>query len=144
MTLGASLSSDLEAVFSNPGSSESDVADGWSDAISAYALGVVPASIGHVAAKAAFRAALEGFGAPGASVAALQAGLTAFAAQIGLGMAPAFVATPPAGPCPLESMNTDRPATHALAAGNVTSIIDSWFRSGTAVPSGGGSPVPWS
>lgn len=121
-------------------------AKAWAGAIDAYAKGVIPPSTTAAAAKSALEGALMGMSAPGAALVAFPAAFTAYAAALGGGMAPAFIATPPPAPIVFA------PAMAAGMAGapasavvpQIATIIDLWFRTGMAVPALGGPPVPWS
>ena len=63
---------------------------------------------------------------------------------VGGGMAPAFVATPPPGPVGFAGLfSLPYPSTHSAAATGVRDAIDTWAKTGSATPSGGGSPVNW-
>jgi hypothetical protein len=62
----------------------------------------------------------------------VDAAFAAFAATVGLGMAPAFVAVPPAAPLGVAVLLTAPQPTHAAAAALFATTIDSWFRTGSA------------
>jgi hypothetical protein len=75
----------------------------------------------------------------------METAFTVFATAVGVGMLPAFVATPPATPVGFATQFAGpKPETHAAAASQISGIIDTWMRTGTATPSIGGAPVPWS
>jgi hypothetical protein len=75
----------------------------------------------------------------------METAFASFASTVGTGMAPAFIATPPPGAVGFAAQFAGPyPETHADAGDQIGSLIDTWMRTGTAVPSGGGSPVPWS
>lgn len=109
-----------------------------------YASGVVPASLSVSAAGTTLATSLAGafatpFAAPG-----METAFAAFAASVGAGMAPAFLAAPPTRPVGFASQFAGpAPETHADAAASVASLVDGWMRTATATPSGGGPPTPW-
>ena len=56
-----------------------------------------------------------------------------------------YTPTPPPGPVGFAArFAAASPATHAAAAAAMAGIIDTWMRTGSATPSGGGAPVAWS
>lgn len=145
MPLNASgLESDLEALFAAPPATVAECADAWAAAVGSYASGVVPASASVAAAQAALSSALlSAFQSPSAA-APMDAAFTSFATTVGAGMAPAFVATPPPSPVGIATLSAPPyPETHAAAASKYATAIDTWMKTGTATPSGGGAPVPW-
>lgn len=74
----------------------------------------------------------------------MEAAFAAFAATVGSGMT-GFVATPPPSPVGFATQFAlPPPATHAEAGEAIASLVDTWLKTGTATPSGGGSPSPWS
>ncbi len=140
------LESDLEALFVNPSIDATTLAGQWADTMEDYTTGVVPTSTTVTAAAATLKTALTPlFGSTAPAAAAMDTAFQAFAVTVGVGMLPAFVATPP--PLPpgfVAGLLPPFPATHATAAAKWKTIIDNWMRTGTAVPSGGGPSVPWS
>lgn len=144
MPLGTSLQSDILDMCNDPGATAAECATDWSDVMSDYAAGVVPTSAAVTAAVGTLQGALSSaFSAPsGTGVALLETAFLAFAATIAGGMAPAFVATPPAGPVGFSTLvATTNPSTAASA---MAAKIDTWMRTGSATPAAGGAPVPWS
>ena len=116
----------------------------WMTAIDNYAQSVIPVSTTAAAAKTAAIAILSA-PAPGAFFPALISALTTYATTLATGMAPAFTAVPPPAPISFATLlalplNASVSARVSLIAG----LIDTWFLTGSATPSGGGSPVPWS
>lgn len=117
----------------------------WATAVDTYASAIIPASSSSAAAKTAFQTTMLGLaGANGLVI--LTAAFTAYATALATGMAPTFIATPPPIPIDISSII---PVGLAGADGHtiatlLATIIDTWFRTGTATPSGGGSPVLWS
>ena len=138
----SALEESLEALFASAPLAEAECAQLWADALQAYATAIVPASVNVTTGAAAVVPALTGMGASGAAVTILPSALTAFAATVGTGMAPAFSGTPPAAPWVPPFAPTTISAREA--ASTLASSIDAWMRTGTATPSSGGTPVPWS
>jgi hypothetical protein len=139
------LETDLLALFSNPPATRSACAQEWADAMQAYASGVIPASTTVAAAAAVLKTSLEAAFALPAAGAAVDTAFQVFAATVGTGMLPGWVATPPPAPPGFPAqLASPHPATHALAATAFKNLIDVWMKTGTAVPSGGGAPVNWS
>lgn len=141
------LQDDLESEFADPPATHPECAQAWADAVGSYASSVVPASTLVTAAKATLATALAAAfsGVDAASTAAsMESAFTAFATTVGGGMAPAFVAIPPPAPVGFAALFAPPfPVTHAAAAAGYASAIDTWMRTATATPSGGGAPVPW-
>lgn len=122
-------------------------AERWSTIINNYASSVIPASLGSAAAKLALQTTLLGIDPNTQNGLVLFAnGLTAYAAALGAGMAPAFIAVPPPIPIVLSTMSAAglAGASGSDCASILATLIDTWFRTGTATPSGGGSPIFWS
>jgi hypothetical protein len=109
-----------------------------------YAAGVVPASTAVPAAAGTLESALVGAFGGTTAPADLEGAFLAFATAVGAGMAPAFVAVPPPAPVGFAAQLTTNQATKSAAASAFASSIDTWMRTGTATPSGGGAPVNWS
>jgi hypothetical protein len=75
----------------------------------------------------------------------METAFTAFATAVGTGMAPAFVAVPPAGLVGFAAQfGGAMPDTHAEAGDVIATMIDTWMKTGTATPSAGGAAVLWS
>lgn len=145
MTLAAAaLQSALQSIAANPPATVAGCATAWANAMQTYATPVVPPSTTVSAAAATLQSALvTAFSSPAAAP-GMEAAFTAFATTVGAGMAPAFVATPPPGPVGFAAQFATFPATHALAAQQLRTLINVWMKTGTATPSGGGAPVNWS
>lgn len=143
MPLGLTLASDIQSATDEPGDSAAACAQTWANIMGSYFAGVVPASTTVSAAQASLQSALvSAFSAEaGAGLGLLETAFTAFAATIGAGMAPAFVAVPP--PMPVGFANLEPAEDAASTATNLATLISTWAQSGTATPSAGGSPVPW-
>ncbi len=141
----AALQSRLASNFANPGSSFADCAQQWADAMVEYASAVVPPSTTVAAAGLALKASLaSAFAIPGAALPAMDPAFTTFATTVGAGMAAAgFIGAPPPSPVGFASLVGTTSPTHAAAAANVAGKIQTWFVTGTATPSVGGPPIPW-
>ena len=141
---GPGLKTDLEAFASSPSATVALCAADWANAIASYAAAVVPASTTVSAAAATLQTALVSAFNSGAAAAPMEAAFAAFGVTVGGGMAPAFVATPPPGPVGFAGLfSLPYPSTHSAAATGVRDAIDTWAKTGSATPSGGGSPVNW-
>ncbi len=143
MPLGTSLSSDIQDASEEPGEAAAACAATWAKLMGAYFKGVQPPSTTVAAATTALQAQLAGAfaSAPGAGIAALEAAFLAFAVQIGLGMAPAFVGAPPPSPVGFASLQATDDAGEAASA--LADLISTWASTGSATPSAGGPPVKW-
>jgi len=141
----SALEDGLLTVASEPPADVPGCAQAWADAMEAYAAGVVPASLTVSAAAATLSGALSAAFASPAAAPGMETAFAAFAATVGGGMAPAFVAVPPPAPVGFAvQFAGPKPETHADAAAALRSLIDAWMKTGTATPSGGGAPVNWS
>lgn len=122
-----------------------EAASRWASAFDVYASQVIPASVSSSVAKAAMRVALTGL-INSANPASLEIGMNAYATALAVGMAPVFVAIPPPAPLVLTSAFAIGLAEGSAVdvANSMASLIDVWMKTGTATPSVGGSPIPWS
>lgn len=138
-----------------PGAGERDyppttaaLASEWSAAITAWASAIVPPSAAVTAAGEAFEVSLlAAFNNPdqAARLPLVTTAFTTWAVTVGGGMAPAFVAVPPPAPVPwAAAFAGGNLPTRVAGVAAVASTLDAWARTGTATPSGGGPPVPWS
>ena len=140
----SALTDGLESVAADPPATEALCAVDWADAVEAYAVGIVPASTTVAAAAAVLSIALAAAFQLPAAAPAMETGFATFAITVGGGMA-GFVPTPPPGIVGFAAQFAGpKPATHAAAATAVGGIIDTWLRTGSSVPTGGGPPIPWS
>ena len=116
------------------------------DAVDQYASVVIPASTTASQAKAAMLVALQGMGEQEQAITKIKAGFTQYATMLATGMAPAFTAVPPSGQIPIEPVENIglNGGTAEDVASKIADIADAWFKTGTATPSSGGSPVAWS
>ena len=133
--------------MATPSADVSGCAEQFADAVEACAADVEPPSLAVAAAAATLETAMASAMASAdlaTSASSCEAAMAAFAVTVGGGIAPAFVATPPAGSIGLAALLAARPATQAAAVDGWETAIGDWFRSGTAVPSGGGPAVNWS
>lgn len=140
----AELESQVEALAADPPPTIAGCAAAWADAVEAHFSAVVPASTTVSEARATLETALASAFASPAAAPGLEAAFAAFAVTVGAGMAPAFVATPPPAPVGFALQFLVQPTTHAAAAAAIAALLDTWARTGTATPSGGGAPVAWS
>lgn len=139
------LKSDLESLASDTHDDNASAAQAWADAVEAYAAAIVPASTTVSAAAETLSGALTTAFESGDAAGPMETAFATFAATVGTGMAPAFTATPPPGEVGFASQFAGaHPETHADAGDQVGALIDAWMKTGTATPSGGGSPVNWS
>lgn len=139
------LSSGLAELAADPPATAAGCAQAWADAVRAYAAAVVPASTTVTAAAATLAGALSSAFQSSAAAPQMETAFTAFAASVGAGMAPAFVAVPPSGSVGFAAQfGGAMPATHAEAGDAIATRIDNWLKTGTATPAGGGAAVSWS
>jgi hypothetical protein len=116
----------------------------WADAAEAWASAIVPASSAVSAAAATLETALNAAFGSGTVAADMETAFLAFATTVGGGMA-GFVPTPPPAPVGFSALFAlAHPATRQEGVDRFADAIDTWMRTGTATPSGGGSPVNWS
>lgn len=141
----ASLQSSLESLFADPPLARADCAQAWADAINGYAASIVPASTTVAAGIPALASALaSAFAAPSAA-APFDAAFAAFAVTVAAGMLPAFAGVPPAAPLNVASLLGVTRPSHAAGAAAFASLIDAWFRTGTAtLVAPPNTPVIWS
>lgn len=135
----------LEACAS-PADTAAGCAAQWADAVKQYASGIVPPSMQVASAAAALEGALAGAFSSPAAAGGMEAAFATFAVTVGGGMAPAFVATPPAGPVGFAGQFAGpKPETHAAAADAVASLIHDWMTTGSAALVAPPNTVsPWS
>jgi hypothetical protein len=131
--------------------SEVDAAARWADAIETFTAALVPVTTTGAVARTALQAGLLGMSAPGAGIVIFNAAFAAWATSIVVGMLPAFVGTPPPLPIAATGITFATLFADGVAGSSafsrcnaMTQIINTWVRTGTATPSGGGSAVPWS
>lgn len=141
----ASLQSSLESLFAEPPAAAADCAQAWADAINGYAASIVPVSTTVAAGVSALASALaSAFSSPSAA-SAFDAAFSAFATTVAGGMLPTFTGVPPPAPLGVAAQLAVTQETHAAAAAAWASLIDSWFRTGTAVlVAPPNTVVPWS
>ncbi len=141
----AGLAGDIENIGTSPPETAAECAEAWAAAMVDYAGSVLPASTTVSGAEVALAGALTtAFESP-AAAAGMESAFASFATTVASGMAPAFTGTPPAGPVGFAAQFAGpKPATHADAGVDISDLIDLWMKTGTATPSGGGSPVNWS
>ena len=124
-------------------------ATGWSDAFNAGAVGVIPPSTTHDAAKAAMKGALMGIShKTDSTLLTVQNGMVTYAGIMAAGMLPAFTGVPPAGPPAVSSvfLPTDPAPGGAFLdyANALSGVLAGWFPTGIAimVPTPF-TPMPW-
>lgn len=105
----------------------------WALAMAAYASAIVPPTTTLPVARIGLEAALlTAFGAVDAA-ASMETAFAAFAAQLALGMAPAYAAVQPPGDVGFAALFTlPRPSTRQEGVERVANAIDAWMRTGTA------------
>jgi hypothetical protein len=143
----AALKSALEHFFGNLPNpcTHAACAQAWASTMQSYAAAVVPPTTTAASAAAALASSLATAFAGGAAAAAMDVAFQAFAATLGAGMTPAFVAVPPASPVGWPALTAPPfPASHAAAAARISDALDLWMKTGTATPAIGGPPAPWS
>lgn len=116
----------------------------WGEIMRDYAANVVPVSATVNAAASQLGSSMTSAFSSATAIADVEAAFAQFAATVGVGMAPAFTATPPASPVGFAAQMLIPQPTHAAAAAAFAGLIHAWFTSGQAVPSGGGPSTPWS
>jgi hypothetical protein len=128
----AGLKSDLEDIADDPPDGHPAAAQPWADAVESYAGSIVPASSTVAAAAATLKAALAAAFATTNAAAAMETAFAAFAVTVGGGMT-GFTPTPPAGAVGFAAQfSGPKPADHATAADQVSTLIDVWLKTGTA------------
>jgi len=143
------LSSSFESFFSSPPDTALGCAESWAGCMRDYALSISPPSVTVEAAQLVLSSTLasifETSVIASATASAMEGAWAVFAATVAAGMAPAFAATPPPGLVGfLILFQASPPSTHLEAAQRFSSRIDTWIRTGTAVPAGGGGVINWS
>lgn len=137
----ASLTSDL-IDLGDPGSA-AEAAELWATAIGSYASGVVPPSATVSAAQGVLQTALAAAFVTPAAAPLMEVAFLAFGASVGLGMAPAFIAVPPAAPVGFVPFMLVMKPSRAAAMAQLAGLIDTWMKTGTATPALGGPVVQW-
>lgn len=132
----AGLTEDLEALFSSPGGTVAECAVSWADAMGAYASSVQPPSLSVATAATTLSTALAAAFSGPSVIADVEVAFKAFAAAVGLGMAPAFTGVPPVGLVGFASEFAKSPdqwaATHPEAAELWADKIHAWMTTGSA------------
>lgn len=141
----AGLQSDLEALFADAPATAAECAQAWADAAEAWASGIVPPSTTVTAAKGALAASLAGAFATPAAAPLMETAFLTFATAVGLGMA-GYAPVPPPAPIGLAvQFAGPKPPTHAAAAQQIGTLIDTWMKTGTAtLLAPPFTVVPWS
>jgi hypothetical protein len=143
------LQQGLKTIFT-PATMPKDIAaaaSDWATAVDNYASSVVPPSTTAAAAKSAFQSIMMGVDPNTQNgIPLLIAAFTAYATQLGLGMAPTFTGTPPPLPLnivPVTILGLNGGSADDCAALFAT-ITDAWFRTGLAINNSSGVTIPWS
>ena len=119
------------------------VANAWADVADVLLAQVVPASTTSVAARQAFVAIMSGINPTIPNgLTLMENAFMAYAAQIGVGMAPAFTATPPPTPPPI-AITLNVPLDAQTAAGLLASVLETWAHTGTATNVSSGVTSGW-
>lgn len=118
----------------------------WSDAMESYSTNIIPTSTTVTSAANALEVELMAiFILHTEASSEMELAFANFANTIATGMLPAYVGTPPPGSVGFYNLfNMDFPDTWAEGAQRFATAIDNWMKTGTATPSGGGSPINWS
>lgn len=130
----AGLLGDLNTLFSGPPDSISGCAQAWGDLMESYSVGVIPPCTTVSAAASALTAELTSTVFPNSASASmiplLETAFANFALVIAGGMAPTYIALPPAGLVGFASLTTA--SSHLVGAINFFILIDAWMKTGTA------------
>lgn len=130
----STLADQLESTFESPGGSYQECANQWASAVEAYAAAIVPPSLAISTAAQALAGALASAFAKPDAIPDMESAFTQFATAVAAGMLPTYTGTPPAGPVGFAPhFESAAPATHAVAASDIASLIDTWMKTGTAV-----------
>lgn len=105
----------------------------WADAIDTYAKEVNPSSTTNEEAKTIFISTMQSIPSGGLSI--FESAIIAYAAQLGVGMAPNYTSTPPPTPIVLQSISLLglNGGSNKQCTKLTVDIIDAYFRTGTAV-----------
>lgn len=76
------------------------------------------------------------------SISSFISAFTSFATEVASGMAPEYTAVPPPNPIDFSSVS-DTTNDAEKRIGEISNIVDSWLKTGTATPSGGGPTINW-
>jgi hypothetical protein len=139
------LQSELETLFASPPATIADCAQGWADAVESYATGIIPASTTVTSAAATLSTALAAAFALPAAAPAMDTAFTAFSVAVGAGMA-GYTPTPPVAALGIPTLIAPPyPTTHAAAATEFATLIDTWMRTGfSTLIAAPFTVVPWS
>ena len=141
---------DLSFLDALPSENE-EIASAWATAIGDYASGIISAPLAPGTAEGA-KAGLESMlittlplGIAGGATAVFDAPMVAFGTTIAVGMAPMFIGVPPLAPFSATVLPPGVLYPDAESAKSaIGALIYAWFATGTATPSVGGLPIPWS
>ena len=120
-----------------------EAAERWATAVNDYASQIIPISTTSDLAKQSLKSMLLTF--PTVGIAAFHSGLVSYASQLSLGMLPAFTAVIPPTPPSLESaflIGTNGGSAEDVA-NLLSTLIDAWFKTGTAINTSSGVTINW-
>ena len=146
---------DKSSTFEGSPETGADFAQKFSSAINTYMSSIGPTIAISPKALSDAQTALQGslmtVGPPPGMLfpVAITGGMTAYATAVGLGMQPAFTATPPPAPIGPLILASVMPlgmggAPASTCVTTLASIIDGWFRTGLALNNNTGATIPWS
>ncbi len=119
----------------------------WGDCVNSYAANVTPVSTTSEAAKLSFISAMQSVNVnAGNGLILFNNALVSYALTLAGGMVGGgFIGTPPPVPPTIQVIAPIGlgGGTSEAIANMLASIIDIWFKTGTATPSSGGSPILW-
>lgn len=116
----------------------------WSDVVDAYASAVIPSTTTASSAKTAFQGVIASITVDG--LVKFPLAFTAYAGALAVGMLPTFTGVPPPIPIVFDSAFAigNAGGSGADVADAMSVIIDTWFKTGTAINISSGATVPWS
>lgn len=131
--------------FSGFGNSQLEIAEKWADALGNYTVGIVIPSTMQSLAKQSFISVFSTIVQPN-GIPLIQQAFTTYGSSLAIGMiTPAFTAVPPPIPIdltPVFSIPTVV-GTNQARVSLLTTIIDSWFRTGTFTQISSGVTSTW-
>lgn len=125
---------------------EVDAAVKWADAINQYASAVIPVSTTSELAKTSLLTLLSTISNVSQNgIAVLPSAFASYAAQLALGMQPAFTGTPPAIPINFSSLYALglSGASNSECLDEFVSLVHAWFKTGIAVNNSTLATINW-